>query len=189
MISNPELIIDRIISGTQTWKRVLQIVAGSLLTALTAQISIPLPFTPVPITGQTFGVLLIGAALGKWRGAISMMLYLTEGAAGLPFFAGGSLGAVHLLGPTAGYLWSYPLAAYLIGWLAEHNWDKHFTTILAAMAMANALILVLGAAWLAYFVGIQNAFIKGILPFLIGDALKISLAAWTLPIAWKWLET
>src|SRR5215510_9056491 len=111
------------------------IALGSLVVAIAAQIAIPLPWTPVPITGQTLGVLLVGASLGFRRGALSMALYLAEGASGLPVFAGGAAGAVHLIGPTAGYLWSFPFVAALVGWLAEHGWDRRVWTAVAAMAL------------------------------------------------------
>src|SRR5438067_8796539 len=106
----------------------LLIVSFSLFLALCAQVSFHLPFTPVPITLQTLGVLLTGAALGSRRGALAMLVYLAEGAAGLPVFAGGSGGLIHLLGFTAGYLWSYPIAAFVVGLLCEKRLDRSFLT-------------------------------------------------------------
>ena len=161
--------------------------AFSLLTALSAQIAIPLPFTPVPITGQTFGVLLTGALLGPRLGAAAMLLYLLEGSAGLPFFAGGAGGAARLAGPTGGYLLSYPFAAALVGWLAVRGWDRRPLTMLAAMLLGSLVVFALGAGWLSHFVGLSHAVTAGVLPFLPGDALKALLAAGLLPAGWKML--
>lgn len=172
------------------WARsVALVVAFSLLTALAAQVVIPLPFTPVPITGQTFAVLLAGALLGSRLGALAMLAYLVEGAAGLPFFRQGHGGLHYLfLTPTAGYLLSYPLAAFLTGWLAERGWDKRVPTAAAAMALGSAVILLCGWAWLARFTSPSAAFAAGVAPFLPGDIIKIVLAAAALPTGWAILR-
>lgn len=162
------------------------IVAGSLLTALAAQVSIPLPFTPVPITGQTFAVLLVGAVLGSRRGAASMALYVAEGLAGLPVFAGGKAGLAVLLGPTGGYLLGFIVAAFVTGWLAERGWDRRPLTTALAMVLGNVVIYLFGVSWLAAFVGIERAPLLGMVPFIPGDILKIVLATVALPGAW-WL--
>jgi biotin transport system substrate-specific component len=158
------------------------VVGASVLTALAARVEIPLGFTPVPITGQTFAVLLTGALLGWSRGAAAMALYLLEGAVGLPVFAGGASGVPRLLGPTGGYLWSYPLAAALTGWLAERGADRRFWSTVLAMLAGSAVIFALGVTWLATFVG-KAALAKGLLPFIPGDILKAGLAAALLPPA------
>ncbi|MCX2728035.1 biotin transporter BioY [Thermomicrobium sp. 4228-Ro] len=160
------------------------VVAGSVLTALAAHVSIPLPFTPVPITGQTFAVLLVGAALGSRRGAASMALYLAEGLAGLPVFAGGKAGLAVLLGPTGGYLIGFIAAAFVTGWLAERGWDRRPLTTALAMVLGNLVIYLFGVSWLAVFVGISKAPLLGMIPFLPGDLLKILLATAALPGAW-----
>ena len=118
----------------------LLVVGFSLLTALCARIVIPLPFTPVPITGQTFAVLLTGAALGARRGAAAIVLYVLEGLAGLPVFAGGASGLARLLGPTGGYLLGFIAAAYLTGTLAERGWDRTVRWAAAAMAAGNVVV-------------------------------------------------
>lgn len=164
---------------------VVLVVGGSLLLALCAQISIPLWFTPVPITGQTLGVLLVGAALGSRRGSLSVVLYLIEGGFGLPFFAGGGSGWAAISGPTGGYLVGFIFAAYAVGWLAERGWDKRFLTAAMAMFVGEILIYAFGVSRLAYFVGVENALPFGLFPFIPGDAIKLALAALALPSTWK----
>ena len=165
----------------------LLVTAFSLVTALSAQIAVPLPFSPVPLTGQTFGVSLSGALLGPRLGALAMLLYLAEGGLGLPFFAGGTGGTARLLGPTGGYLLSYPLAAWITGALAVRGWDRRPPTMLAAMLLGSLVIYALGAAFLSRFVGIHHALWMGVLPFLPGDAVKALLAAGLLPLGWRWI--
>ena len=165
------------------------VVGFSLLMALAAQVVIPLPWTPVPITGQTFAVLLTGALLGPRLGALAMIAYLIEGASGLPFFAAGGSGLQRLLfSPTSGYLLSYPAAAFVVGLLAERGWDRRFLTAAAAMALGSLVILLGGWAWLARFVSPAAAFQAGVAPFLIGDLVKIALAAAVLPSGWAILR-
>lgn len=166
------------------------VLAFSLLTALAAQVAIPLPFTPVPITGQTFAVLLTGALLGPRLGALAMLAYLLEGALGLPFFAAGGAGLSRLLlSPTSGYLLSYPAAAFLTGMLAERGWDKRFLKAAAAMALGSVVILLCGWSWLAIWTGsAQQAFQSGVAPFIPGDIIKSALAAAVLPTGWALLR-
>jgi biotin transport system substrate-specific component len=172
------------------WTRSAALVVGfSLLTALAAQVVVPLPWTPVPLTGQTFAVLLTGALLGSRMGALAMLAYLAEGALGLPFFRGGAGGAAHFAGPTAGYLFAFPVAAYVTGYLAERGWDRRFLTAAAAMALGSVLILACGWAWLTLFYRTAaEAFAAGVLPFLVGDVVKIALAAAALPAGWEILR-
>lgn len=163
----------------------LLIVFGSLFVAACAQISIPLlPFTPVPLTGQTFAVLLVGAAFGANRGAASLGLYVAEGALGLPFFAGGTSG---IGGPTTGYLIGFIIAAYVIGLLAERGLDRSFRTSLVPFLIGTVIIYLVGATWLTISLQwtAQDGFMKGVFPFLIGDAIKLILAGVALPTAWK----
>ena len=164
------------------------VAAFSVFIALTARLVIPLPFTPVPITGSTFGVLFTGALLGGRRGALAVLLYLAEGALGLPVFASGA-GTAYFLGPTAGYLLTYPLAAGLVGLLAERGWDRRPSTTVLAMVIGNAVIYAGGVLWLSSFSGgIVGAVRQGMLPFLPGDALKIALAAALLPGGWAFVR-
>ena len=169
------------------WMRSLAlVVAFSLLTALAAQVVIPLPL--VPITGQTFAVLLTGALLGSRLGALAMIAYLVEGASGLPFFYAGRGGFQHLLGPTAGYLWSFPVAAFVVGLLAERGWDKRYFSAAAAMFLGSVVILLSGWAWLSRFMPASVAFNEGVTRFLVGDVVKIALAAAVLPSGWALLQ-
>lgn len=162
------------------------VLVGSLLLALSSKIQVP--FWPVPLTMQTFVVLVIGMAYGRTLGLATVALYLAEGALGLPVFAGTpekGIGLAYMVGPTGGYLAGFLVAVLLVGWLAERRWDRHPATTAAAMAMGMAVIYALGAAWLASFTGIEKAVQFGVMPFLVGDALKILLATALMPLAWK----
>ena len=164
------------------------VIAGSLLIALSAQLAVRLPFTPVPITAQTLAVLLTGALLGWRRGVAAVLLYLGEGLAGLPVFAGGGAGPGHMAGPTGGYLIGFLLAAFTTGWLAERGWDRRFGTTFLAMLAGNVLLYVPGLLWLAQFVGADKVLALGLYPFIIGDLIKVLIAAALLPAGWKLLS-
>jgi biotin transport system substrate-specific component len=170
-------------------RQVALVVAFSLLTALAAQIAIPTPWSDVPLTGQTFAVLLTGALLGSRLGALAMIAYLIEGASGLPFFAAGGSGVARLtVSPWAGYLWAYPVAAFVTGWLAERGWDKRYLKAAAAMALGSLIILLGGMIWRLGFMSFDQAVMSGVVPFLPGDAVKIALAAAVLPSGWAILR-
>jgi biotin transport system substrate-specific component len=164
------------------------IFGGSLILALFAQVRIPLPFSPVPITGQTFAVLLLAAALGRRRGVASIAVYLAQGAIGLPFFAGGTAGLARLTGPTGGYLVGFLLAAYVVGALAERGFDRRWVSALPVFALGHALIYVCGVAWLSTFVGWPQALFTGLWPFIPLDVVKVVLAALATPSAWHLLK-
>src|SRR5262249_6383784 len=166
-------------------RNALLIVGASVLTALAARIAIPVPWSPVPLTGQTFAVLLSGAALGARRAFLAQALYLLDGAAGLPVFAGGAAGLATFAGPTGGYLVAFPFAAALVGALAERGWDRRIRTMLAAMLLGSAVIFALGLAQLSRFVPAQQLLAAGLLPFIPGDLVKSVLAALAFPIAWR----
>ena len=176
----------RYFSRTAAWLRdVFLTTLSILLVATLAQVKIPIPFTPVPLTGQTFAVLLVGAALGSKRGAISLVLYTLMGALGLPFFAGGASGLAYLSGPTLGYLVGFIAAAYVIGLLAERGLERSVRTSLIPFLVGTLVIYLFGAGWLAILFGVEQAITLGILPFILGDAIKLILAALALPAAWK----
>lgn len=164
------------------------LVGASLFIALLAQIRVPLPFTPVPITGQTLAVLLVGAALGSRRGAAAVLLYLAEGLAGLPVFAGGGAGLAHLLGPTGGYLVGFVAAAWVAGRLAEQGWDRRGRTAWLVFLLAEVALYLPGLAWLALYVGPQRVLALGLYPFVVGDLLKMALAGALLPTVWRWVR-
>jgi biotin transport system substrate-specific component len=165
----------------------------TVLTALAAQISVPLPFTPVPFTLQPMIVLLGGAALGARLGASSQALYLCLGLIGLPVFAASPAlpqGAARLVGPTAGFLVSYPLAAFVTGWLAERRFDRKYLTSLLAMAAGLAVIFTGGLAWLAVgptALGLGGAVRTVLVPLLGADLLKLCLASAVLPGLWRFI--
>ncbi|MGH6933019.1 MAG: biotin transporter BioY [Dongiaceae bacterium] len=162
---------------------ILLMAAGSLFIAACAQIAVPLQ--PVPITMQTFAILTIGAAYGWRLGAATVAAYLLEGAIGLPVFAEFKSGLPVLFGPTGGYLFGFVVAAAMVGWLAEQGWDRNILKTAIAMLAGNALIYVPGLVVLAAFVGGDKVLESGLTPFLVGDALKLVLAACLLPLAWR----
>lgn len=163
------------------------IIGGSLFVALCAQISFHIPFNLVPITGQTFGVLLVGLLLGSTRGSLAIMTYLAEGSAGLPFFAGGASGFPYMIGPTGGYLLGFVLATFIVGKLAETGWDKKVITAIPVMVLGTAVIFASGLLWLTKFVGSENVLVMGFYPFIPGALLKIAIAAILLPAGWKFM--
>jgi biotin transport system substrate-specific component len=177
------VLVDNLSEGRSLDRDLLFMIGASLLTGLMAQIRITLPFTPVPLTGQTFAVLLSGAVLGSRRGFLSQALYLAEGAAGLPVFAGGAGSTAHLLGPTGGYLWSFPVAAGLLGWLVEHGASRVSSKLAGALIVSDLLILTSGAAWLHFLwrVPYSQSWVLGFYPFLVADILKIVLVGLSLP--------
>ncbi|MEX1109596.1 MAG: biotin transporter BioY [Dongiaceae bacterium] len=164
-------------------RSIVLMLLGSLAVAISAQVQVPLE--PVPITMQTFAVLVVGVAYGRRLGAATLALYLAEGAIGLPVFAGFKAGLPVLFGATGGYLFGFVLAAAAVGWLAERGWDRNAVTAGAAMAVGNLVIYAAGIAWLGAMIGYGTALDVGLLPFLMGDALKIALGACLLPLAWK----
>lgn len=167
----------------------LLVITGSLLMGLLAQVRLPLPFSPVPITGQTFGVLLLGALLGKTRGTMAVVAYLSEGMAGLPVFAGATAGPAVLLGPTGGYILGFLPAAYVVGALAQAGWDRRTGTTFLMMCIGTGLIYLTGLLGLARFVPSHLLLETGLLPFLPGGLIKIGLATLFLPAGWTLLGT
>jgi biotin transport system substrate-specific component len=166
---------------------VILVVAGAGLVALAAQISIPLPFTPVPITGQTFAVVLVGASLGAVRGSASLSIYLAAGLVGAPVYADGRHGWEVVSGATGGYLIGFVAAAWLTGLLAERRWDRRFSSAVAAMLTGNVVIYLIGLPWLAIVLdtGLERTLELGLYPFVPGDVLKLYLAGALLPAAWR----
>lgn len=178
-VASLELVPDR------TARRVIAVAAFVVATALAAHVRVPVPFTPVPLTLQTMVVLLAGALLGPRLGAASQLTYLAMGIGGLPVFAGG-LGLAYLLGPTGGYLLAFPVAAFVAGLLTRPGARRGMAEaalLVVGLTAASLIILVSGAAWLTTLTGdLAGAIALGILPFLVGDVIKVALAAL---IAWR----
>ena len=175
-------LVEAVFPRGNIMRDALFIVAFSLITAGFARISIPLPFSPVPITGQTLAVVLTGAVLGSRRGALAMLAYLAEGSAGLPVFAGGGSGLFWNMA-SGGYLIGYVPAAYVVGLLTERGWNKG-TWVLLSMFAGNVVLYVPGLIQLASFVGWDRTLALGLYPFIAGDLVKLYIAAMMLPSAW-----
>ena len=187
-IRGPRLVLADLLPGRAAWTRSLALVlAGAVLTGLAAQVSFPVPGSPVPVTGQTFAVLLVGAALGLRRAAASMALYLAAGFAGVPWFAGGATGSIHA--PTLGYLIGFALAGAFVGRCSEFGADRSPWKTALTMVAGNVVIYAVGVTYLALslHVSARAAISLGLTPFLLGDALKIALASGLLPGAWRLL--
>lgn len=188
---------ERASAATRAAYAVAVTVTGALLVSLLAQMSFTLPFTPVPITGQTLGVLLVGAACGPSLGAASMGLYLVWAVAGLPVLAPDADGShrtgvevLLLASATGGYLWGFVVAAVVTGWLARRGWDRSLRSAISAMLLGSIVIYLFGVPWLiaALDLTVQQGLEFGLYPFVIGDVLKLLAAAALLPGAWTLLR-
>lgn len=168
----------------------LLVLAGAAFVGVAAQVSIPLPFTPVPITGQTFAVVLVGASLGPLLGFTSLLLYWLVGIAGAPVYADRMSGWETFVGPTGGYIVGFMFAALATGYLAQRRWDRRFPSSVAAMLTGNVIIYVPGLLWLAHYLnaGVEETLEAGLYPFVVGDLLKLYLAGALLPLAWKLVD-
>lgn len=164
-------------------KNTVLIVGASLLLGLSTHLAIPLPFTPVPLVTRVTIVLLLGVLLGSKRAPLAVALFLLQGALGLPVFLNGPTGLAAFAGPTAGYLFGYVIAAHVVGKIVEINKERTLMRAFLAMAVGNGIVLALGSAWLSTLVGLQKALWLGVAPFLIGDLIKLTLAAKIL----KWM--
>lgn len=184
----PGTLADRILP--RTWVTNTALIAGGvLLVALLARISVPM--WPVPITGQTLGVLLVGAALGTWRGAVTTTSYALLGLAGLPVFAGGG-GPLYFLSPSFGFILGFIPAAALAGWFAEHRWDRRSARAVLAFLAASVVPFVVGVPYLGLILGTLGApndlamlWSSGVAPFLVGGLVKAAIASVLLPVAWR----
>lgn len=169
--------------------KMLMVVVGSL--ALWASAKIQIPFYPVPMTMQTTVVFAIGMAFGWRLGGLTILLYLFEGAMGLPVFSGTpekGIGLAYIMGPTGGYLAGFFIAAVVVGWLAEKGWDRNYFSTAVAMVIGNVVIYAAGLAWLGSIVGWDKPVLAwGMTPFLLGDVIKLALASLLLPLVWKFI--
>lgn len=152
------------------------LVAGTAFLAASARIAVLLPFTPVPITGQTLAVLLVGALYGSRLGGATLLGYLAEGLAGLPVFAGGTAGPAVLLGPNGGYLAGFVVAAVAVGWLLERTKQPRLPRVAAIFIVGDIVLMAVGTLWLAHFVGLGHAWEAGVLPFIPGELMKVAVA-------------
>jgi len=186
--SNADTLMGAALAPLDSVRSTGLVIVFSLFIAACAQFAIHIG--PIPITGQTFAVLLTGALLGSRLGAMAVIAYLIEGALGLPFFAAGGAGLVRFLGPTGGYLVAFPAAAFITGAFAEHGWDKRYLTAVAAMAIGSLVIFLGGWAWFAVLTNTPPvaAFKIAVAPFLLGDVIKIVLGAAVLPTGWALLK-
>jgi biotin transport system substrate-specific component len=193
-LDRPGTLLTTLAAGAEmnTGIRIASVLLLAALTAAAAQVSIPLPFTPIPFTLQPMVVLLGGAVLGARLGLAAQVVYLLAGIAGFPVFAASATlpqGALRLIGPTGGYLMSYPFAAYLTGFLAEAGFDRRYVTSVVAMAAGLVIIFACGVLWLAFFarpaVGLAGALRSGLYPFIPADILKVLVAAAIMPAAWR----
>lgn len=191
IVGQPERHVLADLLPAAWWRNATLVACGTLLVAVASQVRIPLAITPVPITGGTFAVLVVGAALGAGRGALALTAYVLGGIVGLPFFAGGESGWTYATGTSGGYLLGYFWAAVAVGALAERRHDRRVRTAVPAMLVATAIIYVLGAVWLAGVLHVpllghdDSAFALGVRPFLVGDTIKLVLAGLLLPTAWR----
>ncbi|HIJ58994.1 MAG TPA: biotin transporter BioY [Nitrospirae bacterium] len=179
------VLVDFIIKGRESYNHIIIAFLGSMLIALSAQIAIPLPFTPVPITGQTLGVLVVGTMLGAKRGALSAIFYIIEAVMGLPVFAGFKGGFHHLLGPTGGYIIGFVPAAYIVGYFAQRGWDRNPLKAVMSILAGNLVIYIFGLSVLSIYVGRESLLQLGFYPFVVGDLIKITLFALSIPLIWK----
>jgi biotin transporter BioY len=185
--SHPRVLVDSVWSTEGFGRDLTLVIGGSLLIAAAAQVRIALPFTPVPVTGQTFAVLLMGAMLGARRGAAAAMTYLALGILGLPVFSAAPPGPAAFMSPTAGYLAGFVGAAWVTGSLSERGWDRRPWTAALSMLIGSVVIFSCGLLWLGRFTGWDKVLETGLFPFIPGDLLKIALATSLLPAGWKFL--
>jgi biotin transport system substrate-specific component len=179
---------DRVDGFSAVARAVILVALGTALLALSAKINLPLPY--VPMTLQTLVVLMIGAAYGWRLGSATVIAYLAEGAIGLPVFAGSVGGVAPLLGPTAGYLAGFVAAAFITGWLSERGWDRSVARLFVAMGLGHIVILAAGFAWLAFGMklGVEKAWLVGIVPFVVASVIKNALGAAFVPAIRHMLE-
>lgn len=186
-MTSQSLTVYSLIRPSSLLREIPILIGFNLLLVACSYLTINLPFSPVPITGQTFGVLLVAMVLGRVRGAAIVGAYLLEGLAGLPVFAGGKAGVATILGPTGGYLIGFLAAAYLAGYLADRGWDRGYLKSTLAMIAGTAIIFACGLAWLSSYVPASALVSTGLAPFIPGAAVKIALASVLLPSVWRFV--
>lgn len=178
------------ISRSTVATKVALVLGGTAFLAAMAQISLPIPGSPVPVTGQTLAVLLLGTAYGANLGFTTLLTYLAIGIAGAPVFTGASHGTSHLVGATGGYLVGMLLTSYLVGFLAERKWDQRISTVIPTMVLGNVLTFSVGLIWLHQYTHQSWAWTnsKGLTPFILGEVIKIAIASTALPSLWRFVS-
>ena len=179
---------DWLIRPTKRWMEIPILISFNLILVALAYVSINLPFSPVPITGQTFGVILISMILGRTRAVAVVSAYLAEGALGLPVLAGGKGGLVALMGPTGGYLFGFLAAAFIVGHLSDKGWHRTYVTSVVAMVVGTGAIFACGMFWLGVMVPESSLFMIGFWPFVPGALVKIAIAAVILPSVYRFFH-
>jgi len=187
MIQDNTVCCYSLIKPNHRWLEVPILIGFNLILVASAWLSFNLPFSPVPVTGQTLGVLLIAMALGSARGTAVVLAYLAEGAAGLPVFAGGKAGVAALIGPTGGYLFGFVAAALIIGYLSDRGWHAGYIKCIAAMTLGTAAIFACGLTWLSVYVPAGTLITAWLTPFVPGALVKIAIASVVLPTVVKFV--
>jgi len=175
-------LLNHVAPGLKAWRIALAMLAGSALLAISAKVQVP--FWPVPMTMQTLAILVIGMSYGSRLGVATVLLYLAEGFAGLPVFAGAAAGPAYFMGPTAGYLIGFVASVWLVGWLAERGWDRSLLRCAVAMAVGHGVVFVFGVGYLSTLLGLQKALAVGLYPFWAATLLKTLLGVAAMQLAW-----
>ncbi len=175
-------LLNHVAPGLKAWRIALAMLAGSALLAISAKVQVP--FWPVPMTMQTLAILVIGMAYGSRLGVATVLLYLAEGFAGLPVFAGAAAGPAYFMGPTAGYLIGFVASVGLVGWLAERGWDRSLLRCAVAMAVGHGVVFIFGVGYLSTLLGVQKALAVGLYPFWAATLLKTLLGVAAMQMAW-----
>jgi len=184
-VNTQNTFIYSILPSQTLIKKIILVLSFSILTAVSAKIRVFLPFTPVPITAQTLAVLLTGTILGSQMGVLSISIYLLAGIAGIPLFSGKTAGISYIFGPTGGYLFGFVIAAFVLGKLAEKGKDRSFITCIPMMLLGQLIIYSFGLLWLARFVPMNKLLMVGLIPFILGDLIKLALASVLMPLGWN----
>ena len=189
-ISPVSTLKSAVITRTTAASQISLILTGTVFLALMAQISFPIPGSPVPFTGQTLGVLLLGTAYGAGLGFSTIAFYLLMGMAGAPIFSSGSSGIERVVGATGGYLVGMLISSLVLGALAGRRWDQKIKTVIPTMLIGNSIIFAVGLIWLHQYTGEswRWTFEKGLTPFLLGEILKVAIASTALPAVWKFVS-
>ncbi len=190
MLKSTSLFNTIVLSNSQLQEKrhlvsTFAVIGGSIFIGLMSQLAVVLPFSPVPVTGQTFAILLLAITMGFRKSTLAVLTFLAQGLCGLPVFANGASGPLYFAGPTGGYLIGFLLASAVVGFMADKNYSKTYLGAFLSMIAGSLIIYLCGFSWLSVFLGAEKAFTAGILPFIAGDLIKIMLISISLPLSWK----